>query len=205
MCTGLQLLPRHHHLPPSPCRLPPSPTRLHNGRHRKRLAASCCPRARPRPTLMLTLARWGQEGRGKGGESEQGRLLWRAEVGCHPLLAVQHWHAGQGVLGCRGCGGWSAAALTCCSSPCQAPMPDQLLPPRQFHGSRAQCPRSPLQQIPTPLHVWSQVLAVGEAVTIDVAVGDTVVYNKYSMAEVEVPDGDIIFVAEKSILGKLAA
>lgn len=30
-----------------------------------------------------------------------------------------------------------------------------------------------------------------------------VVFNKYAMAEVEVPDGDILFVAEKSILGKL--
>lgn len=36
------------------------------------------------------------------------------------------------------------------------------------------------------------------------AYNDTqVVFNKYAMAEVEVPDGDILFVAEKSILGKL--
>ncbi len=47
------------------------------------------------------------------------------------------------------------------------------------------------------------MLAKGEEVTIDVAVGDMVVYNKYAMAEVEVPDGEVIFVAEKSILGKL--
>lgn len=50
---------------------------------------------------------------------------------------------------------------------------------------------------------FGEVLAVGEAVTLGLAVGDKVVFNKYAMAEVEVPDGDILFVAEKSILGKL--
>ena len=39
--------------------------------------------------------------------------------------------------------------------------------------------------------------------TLDVSVGDMVVFNKYAMAEVEVPEGEIIFVAEKSVLGKL--
>lgn len=48
-----------------------------------------------------------------------------------------------------------------------------------------------------------QVLAVGSEVKLSVKAGDKVVFNKYAMAEVEVPDGDIIFVAEKSILGKL--
>jgi chaperonin GroES len=48
-----------------------------------------------------------------------------------------------------------------------------------------------------------QVLAVGSEVKLSVQAGDMVVFNKYAMAEVEVPDGDIIFVAEKSILGKL--
>lgn len=48
-----------------------------------------------------------------------------------------------------------------------------------------------------------QVLAVGEDVKIPVKAGDKVVFNKYAMAEVEVPDGDVIFVAEKSILGTL--
>jgi chaperonin GroES len=51
--------------------------------------------------------------------------------------------------------------------------------------------------------VLSQVLAVGEDVKIPVKAGDKVVFNKYAMAEVEVPDGDVIFVAEKSILGTL--
>lgn len=48
-----------------------------------------------------------------------------------------------------------------------------------------------------------QVIAVGEGVTLGLAAGDKVVFNKYAMAEVEVPDGEIIFVAEKSILAKL--
>jgi chaperonin GroES len=30
-----------------------------------------------------------------------------------------------------------------------------------------------------------------------------IVYNKYAMAEVEVPEGEVVFVAEKSVLGKL--
>jgi chaperonin GroES len=47
------------------------------------------------------------------------------------------------------------------------------------------------------------VLAKGEAVKLDVAPGDTIVYNKYAMAEVEVPEGEVVFVAEKSVLGKL--
>jgi chaperonin GroES len=47
------------------------------------------------------------------------------------------------------------------------------------------------------------VLAVGGEVKLPLAVGDRVVFNKYAMAEVEVPDGDILFVAEKSILAKL--
>lgn len=47
------------------------------------------------------------------------------------------------------------------------------------------------------------MLAVGSEVKLSVKAGDKVVFNKYAMAEVEVPDGDILFVAEKSILGKL--
>eukprot|EP00877_Chromochloris_zofingiensis_P007622 jgi/Chrzof1/3112/Cz12g12130.t1 len=50
---------------------------------------------------------------------------------------------------------------------------------------------------------FGEVIAVGESVTIDVQKGDKVVFNKYAMAEVEVAEGDIVFVAEKSILGKL--
>eukprot|EP00878_Enallax_costatus_P002010 GHUV01002174.1.p2 GENE.GHUV01002174.1~~GHUV01002174.1.p2 ORF type:complete len:135 (+),score=30.95 GHUV01002174.1:123-527(+) len=50
---------------------------------------------------------------------------------------------------------------------------------------------------------FGEVIAVGEGVTLGLAAGDKVVFNKYAMAEVEVPDGEIIFVAEKSILAKL--
>jgi len=38
-----------------------------------------------------------------------------------------------------------------------------------------------------------QVLAIGSGVTLKLSVGDKVVFNKYAMAEVEVPDGDILF------------
>jgi chaperonin GroES len=51
--------------------------------------------------------------------------------------------------------------------------------------------------------VLLQVLAIGADVKLPLAVGDKVVFQKYAMAEVEVPDGDILFVAEKSIMGKL--
>ncbi|KAF8063809.1 groS [Scenedesmus sp. PABB004] len=50
---------------------------------------------------------------------------------------------------------------------------------------------------------FGEVLAVGSEVKLALAAGDKVIFNKYAMAEVEVPDGDIIFVAEKSILAKL--
>ena len=45
------------------------------------------------------------------------------------------------------------------------------------------------------------MLAVGDEVTIGVKAGQTVVYNKYAMAEVELADGEVIFVSEKSVLG----
>ncbi|KAG2447302.1 hypothetical protein HYH02_007632 [Chlamydomonas schloesseri] len=48
-----------------------------------------------------------------------------------------------------------------------------------------------------------EVLAVGSDVTLSLAKGDMVVFQKYAMAEVEVKEGQIIFVAEKSIMGKL--
>ncbi|KAG2434185.1 hypothetical protein HXX76_007911 [Chlamydomonas incerta] len=48
-----------------------------------------------------------------------------------------------------------------------------------------------------------EVLAIGSEVTLSLAKGDMVVYQKYAMAEVEVKEGQIIFVAEKSIMGKL--
>jgi chaperonin GroES len=49
----------------------------------------------------------------------------------------------------------------------------------------------------------SQVIAVGESVTMPIAKGDNVVYQKYAMAEVEVPNGELVFVAQKSVLGKM--
>jgi chaperonin GroES len=50
---------------------------------------------------------------------------------------------------------------------------------------------------------FGEVLAVGADVKVSVKVGDSVVFNKYAMAEVEVPDGDVVFVAEKSVIGVL--
>ncbi|KAG2494980.1 hypothetical protein HYH03_006913 [Edaphochlamys debaryana] len=48
-----------------------------------------------------------------------------------------------------------------------------------------------------------EVLAVGDEVTMGIKKGDTVIFQKYAMAEVEVKEGQILFVAEKSIMGKL--
>jgi chaperonin GroES len=48
------------------------------------------------------------------------------------------------------------------------------------------------------------VLAKGDDVDVDVAVGDRVLFSKYSSSDVEVPDGEICFVAQKSILAKLS-
>ncbi|KIY99529.1 chaperonin 11 [Monoraphidium neglectum] len=50
---------------------------------------------------------------------------------------------------------------------------------------------------------FGEVIAVGESVQLQVQPGDMIVYNKYAMAEVEVPEGEVVFVAEKSVLGKL--
>jgi chaperonin GroES len=47
------------------------------------------------------------------------------------------------------------------------------------------------------------VLAVGEDVEAGVKVGDTILFQKYSTSEVSVPDGKVVFVAEKSILATL--
>ncbi len=52
--------------------------------------------------------------------------------------------------------------------------------------------------------VVGTVLAVGSGVEAGVSVGDDVLFLKYSSADVEVPDGDICFVAEKSVLAKLS-
>ena len=48
------------------------------------------------------------------------------------------------------------------------------------------------------------VLAVGEEVDIGVAKGDRVLFSKYSSSDVEVPDGEVCFVAQKSVLAKLS-
>jgi chaperonin GroES len=52
--------------------------------------------------------------------------------------------------------------------------------------------------------VVGTVLAVGAGVEAGLAAGDDVLFLKYSSADVEVPDGDICFVAEKSVLAKLS-
>ena len=50
------------------------------------------------------------------------------------------------------------------------------------------------------------VVAVGEEVTLEgVAVGDSVLFSKYSSSDVSLPDGgEVCFVAEKSVLAKLS-
>lgn len=50
-----------------------------------------------------------------------------------------------------------------------------------------------------------EILSVGEDVKIEVKVGDKVLYSKYSSSDVKVPDGEVSFVAEKSILAVLSA
>ena len=52
--------------------------------------------------------------------------------------------------------------------------------------------------------VIGKVLAKGEDVDIAVNVGDTVIFQKYSSSDVKVPDGEIIFVAQKSVLAVLS-
>ena len=56
----------------------------------------------------------------------------------------------------------------------------------------------PTPAAPTP------VLAVGDEVDIGVATGDKVLFSKYSSSDVEVPDGEVCFVAQKSVLAKLS-
>lgn len=50
------------------------------------------------------------------------------------------------------------------------------------------------------------VIAVGEEVALEgVAVGDAVLFSKYSSSDVSLPDGgEVCFVAEKSVLAKLS-
>ncbi|KAK9808417.1 hypothetical protein WJX73_002475 [Symbiochloris irregularis] len=51
--------------------------------------------------------------------------------------------------------------------------------------------------------VVGKVLAVGEEVELDVKVGDNVLFSKYSTTDVKVPDGEVCFVAQKSVLATL--
>ncbi|PRW56031.1 elongation factor mitochondrial [Chlorella sorokiniana] len=48
------------------------------------------------------------------------------------------------------------------------------------------------------------VVAVGDDVDLGVAVGDRVLFSKYGSSDLEVPDGEVCFVAQKSILAKLS-
>lgn len=48
------------------------------------------------------------------------------------------------------------------------------------------------------------VMAVGNEVDIGVSVGDLVLFTRYGSSDVEVPDGEVCFVAQKSILAKLS-
>ena len=52
--------------------------------------------------------------------------------------------------------------------------------------------------------VIGKVLAKGEDVDISVNVGDTVLFSKYSTSDVKVPDGEVIFAAQKSVLAVLS-
>lgn len=48
-----------------------------------------------------------------------------------------------------------------------------------------------------------EVLAVGDEVDLPIKAGDMILFQKYAMAEVEVKEGQILFVAQKSIVAKL--
>ena len=52
--------------------------------------------------------------------------------------------------------------------------------------------------------IIGKVLAKGSDVDIAVNVGDTVIFSKYSTSDVKVPDGEVIFVAQKSVFAVLS-
>ena len=52
--------------------------------------------------------------------------------------------------------------------------------------------------------VIGEVVAVGSEVDIAVKAGDKVLYTKYSTSDISVPDGDVTFVAQKSVLATLS-
>ena len=49
-----------------------------------------------------------------------------------------------------------------------------------------------------------KVLAIGEDVELAVKKGDKIIYSTDSSAKVEVPDGEIYFLPEKSILATIS-
>ena len=54
------------------------------------------------------------------------------------------------------------------------------------------------------MRVIGKVLAKGEDVDIAVDVGNKVIFTKYSSSDVKVPEGEIVFVAQKSVLAVLS-
>ncbi|MEW5318235.1 MAG: hypothetical protein WDW38_009473 [Sanguina aurantia] len=48
-----------------------------------------------------------------------------------------------------------------------------------------------------------EVIAIGNEVKLSLAKGDMVIFQRYATAEVDVPEGNVLFVAEKSIMAKL--
>ena len=52
--------------------------------------------------------------------------------------------------------------------------------------------------------IIGEVVAVGKEVDIAVKAGDNILYSKYSTSDIAVPDGDVTFVAQKSILATLS-
>jgi len=48
------------------------------------------------------------------------------------------------------------------------------------------------------------VVAIGDEVDLGVVVGDMVLFTKYGSSDLEVPNGEVCFVAQKSILAKLS-
>lgn len=52
--------------------------------------------------------------------------------------------------------------------------------------------------------IVGEVIAVGKDVEIAIKAGDKVLYSKYSTSDISVQDGDVTFVAQKSVLATLS-
>lgn len=52
--------------------------------------------------------------------------------------------------------------------------------------------------------IIGEVIAVGKDVEVAVKTGDKILYSKYSTSDISVPDGEVTFVAQKSILATLS-